>query len=204
MSATAASSSASSSGFQRKPTTSSSISSISSPTVVEHGHVRFLITDQPNEKTLPAYSTMLKTNKVAKLVRACDPTYPIATLHDKGIQVYDLNFDDGSPPPPEILKRWLDLVESWFIDRKSPEYLADEQRAGVHCVAGLGRGPVLVAIALIEDGMEPLEAVQFVRKQRKGALNTTQLHWVGNYVRTREKKWNKLKNTSGGGGCFIM
>lgn len=33
----------------------------------------------------------------------------------------------------------------------------------VHCVAGLGRAPVLVAIALIEAGMKFEDAVEMIR-----------------------------------------
>lgn len=175
--------------------------SMQAPTVVEHGKLRFVITDQPKESTIPQYVVSLKEHHVARLVRACEPTYDVLALQDRGIQVHDLNFDDGSAPPPDVLKRWLDLVESWFVDKKSPDYLADESRVGVHCVAGLGRGPVLVAIALIEDGMEPLEAAQFIRSRRRGALNTIQLHWLGGYVKTREKRWKRLTHPS---PCCIL
>lgn len=34
----------------------------------------------------------------------------------------------------------------------------------VHCVAGLGRAPVMVAIALIELGMKYEEAVETIRE----------------------------------------
>lgn len=173
-------------------------------TVVDGKKVRFLITDQPNERTLPQYIQLLQENHVAKVVRACEPTYDVAPLQDKGIRVHDLNFEDGSAPPPAVIKKWLDLVESWFIDPRSPDYLGEGQRVAVHCVAGLGRGPVLVAIALIEDGMEPLQAAQYIRDRRKGALNTTQLHWVGSYIKTREKRWNRLHSQSGGTTCHIM
>ena len=36
----------------------------------------------------------------------------------------------------------------------------------VHCVAGLGRAPVLVALALIEGGMKYEDAVQFIKAAR--------------------------------------
>ena len=48
-------------------------------------------------------------------------------------------------------------------------------------MAGLGRAPVLVCIALIEGGMDALDAVALVRKRRRGALNTRQLRFLEAY-----------------------
>jgi len=173
--------------------------SMSAPTVVEQGRMRFLITDQPDERQLKSYVSLLKENNVAHVARACEPTYKDTDLAP--IRVHEFGFEDGSAPPSDVIKRWLDLCEACFINKKSPDYLSDGERIAVHCVAGLGRAPVLVVIALIEDGMEPLQAAQFVRSKRKGALNTTQLHWVGGYVRTREKKWSRL---GGPEKCILM
>ena len=41
----------------------------------------------------------------------------------------------------------------------------------VHCVAGLGRAPLLVALALIHRGCEPINAIELIRSKRTGALN---------------------------------
>lgn len=66
----------------------------------------------------------------------------------------------------------------------------------VHCVAGLGRAPVLVAIALIEfAGMDPVEAVTLIRKHRRGAINEKQLNWLEQYQRTHR---------SGGDSCCVV
>lgn len=40
------------------------------------------------------------------------------------------------------------------------------------------RAPVLVAIALIEFGMEPLDAVEYVRRKRRGAFNKPQISYL--------------------------
>ena len=46
----------------------------------------------------------------------------------------------------------------------------------VHCVAGLGRAPVLVALVLIEGGMKYEDAVQFIRQKQRGAFNSKLLY----------------------------
>lgn len=59
-----------------------------------------------------------------------------------------------------------------FICRDNPLFLllsfrfvADPSSCvAVHCVAGLGRAPVLVALALIELGMKYEEAVELIRE----------------------------------------
>ena len=72
-----------------------------------------------------------------------------------------MHFDDGASPPIEIIKSWTDVVHSTFGKKASPPPCI-----AVHCVAGLGRAPVLVAIALIEFGMDPMAAVTFIRERR--------------------------------------
>ena len=64
----------------------------------------------------------------------------------------------------------------------------------MHCVAGLGRAPVLVAIALIEAGMPAVDTVEFVRKKRRGALNTVQLGYL---MDSYKRQWKKPKNQKG-------
>ena len=77
----------------------------------------------------------------------------------------EMAFQDGSPPPRDILERWLTLCDKVF-KKKSDGESKTAPTVAVHCVAGLGRAPVLVAVALIEAGLQPLEAVDYVRKHR--------------------------------------
>jgi len=53
----------------------------------------------------------------------------------------------------------------------------------IHCVAGLGRAPVCVAIGLIEKGMDAMDAIQMIRNKRRGAINRKQVDFLVKYKR---------------------
>jgi protein tyrosine phosphatase type 4A len=44
----------------------------------------------------------LKKHKVKDVVRVCEPSYKIEELKNEGINVTDLEFDDGTPPPLRV------------------------------------------------------------------------------------------------------
>ena len=50
------------------------------------------------------------------------------------------------------------------------------------------RAPVLVAMALIEAGMAPLDSVIFIRERRRGAINARQLKYLEAYKRRNKEK----------------
>ncbi|KAM3929249.1 protein tyrosine phosphatase type IVA 1-like [Leptodactylus fuscus] len=111
-------------------------------------------------------------------------------LEKEGIQVLDWPFDDGAPPSSQIVDDWLNLLKAKF--REEPGCCI-----AVHCVAGLGRAPVLVALALIECGMKYEDAVQFIRQKRHGAFNSKQLLYLEKYrpkMRLRFKDPNGHRN----------
>ncbi|MEE6462999.1 hypothetical protein FKM82_005736 [Ascaphus truei] len=107
----------------------------------------------------------------------------------------DWPFDDGAPPPNKIVEDWLNLLKAKFCE--DPGCCV-----AVHCVAGLGRAPVLVALALIESGMKYEDAIQFIRQKRRGAINSKQLTYLEKYrpkQRLRFKDPHNHKNK-----CCIM
>jgi len=146
---------------------------------------RFLITDRPTDDTVPDYVKILKDHHVTQLARVCEPSYNTKPLQEAGIEVHDWPFVDGDPPPEDIINKWLALCKETFA--KPEAYIA------VHCVAGLGRAPVLVALCLIEAGMSSEDAVIFVREKRHGAINRKQLMFLQQYKRRNKDK-----------GCIVM
>merc|ERR1719228_1207750 len=93
-------------------------------------------------------------------------------------------------PPPEIIDDWCRLLKARFSEDPG-------SCVAVHCVAGLGRAPVLVALALIESGMKYEDAIQFIRQKRRGAINSKQLTYLEKYrpkQRLRVKDSHAQKN----------
>ncbi|KAK0079409.1 hypothetical protein PV325_001307 [Microctonus aethiopoides] len=154
------------------------------PAEIEYKNMKFLITDRPNDQTIHTFIQELKKHNVKEVVRVCEPTYKVDELKSEGIDVLDLVFDDGTSPPNEVVDDWFELLKNRF--RETPEACV-----AVHCVAGLGRAPVLVALALIELGLKYEDAVALIREKRRGAINAKQLAYLEKY---RPKSRLKLKN----------
>jgi len=142
--------------------------------LVENSHYRFLIFDAPNDENLPLYITELNKHHVHHLVRACDSTYAAHTLKAIDINVHEMPFSDGGVPSDAVVNKWLSLLAATYKEN-------EKETIGVHCIAGKGRAPVLVAIALIEGGLAPVDAIKHIRDHRKGSLNMKQQQWLTRY-----------------------
>ncbi|KAI9255099.1 protein-tyrosine phosphatase-like protein, partial [Phascolomyces articulosus] len=150
--------------------------------------LRFLILDCPTESTLDFYIEHFDRLNVTTIVRCCEPTYSANRLIERNIDVIDLPFKDGGVPPPGVVREWLSLIEktkSEGLNNSTTTKSSSQQppTIAVHCVAGLGRAPVLVAIALIEMGMKPLDSIEHIRAKRRGAFNKPQIAYLDTYKR---------------------
>jgi len=156
------------------------------PSLIQYKGWKFLILDAPTDANVELYVKELKRYNVTHLVRACDPSYSIDKLTKEGIEVFDMPFADGAFPPDSVIHHWLNVCADAFGGK------FQDNAVGVHCVAGLGRAPCLVAIALVEAGMKYDEAVDFIRQKRKGAINSKQLKTLKTYKPKKK------------GGCAIV
>uniref|UniRef100_A0A7S0UHY2 protein-tyrosine-phosphatase n=1 Tax=Pseudo-nitzschia delicatissima TaxID=44447 RepID=A0A7S0UHY2_9STRA len=166
------------------------------PTLLEVGpKLRFLIMDAPRQGNLHLYIKEMRKHSVTDLVRVCEPTYQTGELQNAGIAAHNMEYPDGHSPPRDAIDEWLKIVDKAI-------YGASEMEArpcvAVHCVAGLGRAPVMVAIALIEfDSMDPVDAVTLIRRHRRGAINEKQLLYLEGYKKS-------YKSSGGEGGCCVI
>lgn len=134
---------------------------------------KFLIMDAPTDANIAQYVKAMKAKDVTTVCRACEPSYATARLNGSDIGVEEMPFSDGSPPSDEIITRWLGICK---------REAGAENTVAVHCVAGLGRAPVLVAIALMElAGVDCLDAIDRIRRVRRGAINQRQLKYLRDY-----------------------
>lgn len=164
------------------------------PTIIEVKPMRFLIMDAPRQANLHVYLKEMRKHHVTQVARFCEPTYQGGELQQAGMQLHEMEYKDGTSPSPVLIERWLKLVDETFY--KSP---SDGACIAVHCVAGLGRAPVMVAIALIEFAkMDPVEVVSMIREKRRGAINEKQLLYLEGY-----KKQYK-RGAAGGDGCCVI
>jgi len=150
------------------------------PAIIDYKNWRFFLCDAPNDANLDIYLQEFLKQNVVQVVRACAPSYSTEKLMTKGIKVQEMPFQDGGVPPDETVERWLTLCRDTFKNKESHDTI------GVHCVAGLGRAPVLVTIALLERGLKFEEAVELIRERRRGAINQKQLKYLREY-RPRKK-----------------
>ncbi|KAJ8658242.1 hypothetical protein O0I10_005924 [Lichtheimia ornata] len=184
--------------YTRSPHVGGQRSLINPPTFIEYKDARFLIVDAPSNNNLPLYIEEFTRWNVTDVVRCCYATYSPVPLKEQGIQVHDWVFGDGEAPPTHIVDAWLDLIDERFGNTTSDTTTSPPSSSSsttttpaciaTHCVAGLGRAPVLVAIALIELGMPALDAVAYIRERRRGAINNKQLKYIEGYKRRTKNK----------------
>lgn len=88
-------------------------------------------------------------------------------IHGRGIKWSHLPIADFSVPTKKFEEEWLTQ------GREIREMLRNGEDVLVHCKGGLGRAGMMAARLLVELGMEPEEAIQTVRRARKGAIETS-------------------------------
>jgi hypothetical protein len=87
-------------------------------------------------------------------------------IQSRGIEWRHMPIEDYSVPGEAFEQQWLTQ------GREIRSLLRSGNDVLVHCKGGLGRAGMIAARLLVELGMEPEEAIRYVRRVRKGAIET--------------------------------
>ena len=142
------------------------------------------ISHSPSEKDLNIFINQITLHNIKHIVRLCEPFYDSNNFTKLGIKVYDWVYEDGTIPSQEIIDNWIELIKL-----KEPIL--------VHCKAGLGRAPFLATLGLIENNVDPYDAIDIIRNVRPKALNKIQLDYLIKYKPKKLYKSNSLKKLFG-------
>lgn len=157
-----------------------------SMTEIRFKNLRFIVTNSPTDENIQGFLEACLKYGVTALVRVSEKVYDTKAIEAAGIKFYNLEYPDGSTPDPYLRDKWLNIVK----EHKN-------SCIAVHCIHGLGRSPVLVAMALREAGMSRQESIDYVRSRRRGSFNMRQLEFLQNYPSA-----NRLAEKNA--ACLIM
>lgn len=107
---------------------------------------------------------------IGLVVRLNSELYSPSYFTALGIKHLDMIFDDGTCPPLNLVRKFINLAHTTIEKRKG---------IAVHCKAGLGRTGCLIGAYLIyRHGFTANEIIAFMRFMRPGMVVGPQQHWL--------------------------
>ncbi|EME87342.1 uncharacterized protein MYCFIDRAFT_47800 [Pseudocercospora fijiensis CIRAD86] len=108
---------------------------------------------------------------IGLVVRLNSELYSPSYFTALGIKHLDMIFDDGTCPPLNLVRKFVNLAHSTINDK--------HKGIAVHCKAGLGRTGCLIGAYLIyRYGFTANEVIAFMRFMRPGMVVGPQQHWL--------------------------
>lgn len=108
---------------------------------------------------------------IGLVVRLNSELYSPSYFTALGIKHLDMIFDDGTCPPLNLVRKFINLAHSMINDKR--------KGIAVHCKAGLGRTGCLIGAYLIyRHGFTANEMIAFMRFMRPGMVVGPQQHWL--------------------------
>ena len=104
---------------------------------------------------------------VTAVVRLNEPLYNAEEFGARGIAVHDLEFEDCTTPPDDVVEAFLRVADG------------ASGAVAVHCKAGLGRTGTLIAVYLMRrHGFTARAAMGWLRIMRPGSVIGEQQHYL--------------------------
>lgn len=154
--------------------------------------IRACISKSPTQSSIEQYVEFMIRENITDVFNFCnkdkDKTrYNHELLKSKGIKVHVLYFNDGDNPPHDILEGFNQIIDS--IISKNDDSKNDSNNVVnvlFHCIAGLGRAPIMLAYLMISrfgynSKSKRYDVITKIREKRRYAFNSKQIEWVYNY-----------------------
>lgn len=120
-----------------------------------------------------------KEEGIRSAVNLSEHPWPDGWMRSTGIECFHFPIIDMSVPSEDQVRKILEIIN----DQKDPLM--------IHCAAGIGRTGTLIALYLVDRGMECRSAIELVRQKRNGSIQTTAQEGIIH-------DWAKMKGDSDG------
>lgn len=121
----------------------------------------------------------LRRRGIGAVVNLSRQGWPDRVVEEGGLPYKHLPVLDFSRPHPEQVEEFVTFCD---------ENIAQGAAVAVHCVAGKGRTGTMVACYFVHRGTAPQEAIDEIRRQRPGSIETVSQEWAVHEFADRLKR----------------
>lgn len=153
-------------------------------------NIRVFLSGSPTESTIDRFVKSVNKNGITDVFCFCSLKYNPDILQNTKVNFHHLEFTDGSIPTVNIIEKFNLLIDNILLRDEMDVNLSNlaEYKYNyktlfhniyMHCNAGLGRAPVMLAYLMISRfDWDKTTCISNIRKNRKKSINRKQLEWI--------------------------